>query len=178
MSDLENKFIEFISRKFGDGKRPHELELLSLILDGENNLFANLEVRLQKKYNIAFKRNTRQNLINILTADFATGSAKGTFAECVFIIADGEDYKVSEVFEQCIENTDFAVMLRELIDFALQRYEKNYRGWYCDSGFKLYQKYDYEDVCRLLDWSKNVVSLNIGGYKFDKKTKTFPVYKL
>lgn len=176
LSDLENKFIEFISRKFGDGKRPHELELLSLILDGENNLFANLEVRLQKKYNIAFKRNTRQNLINILTADFATGSARGTFAECVFIIADGEDYKVSEVFEQCIENTDFAVMLRELIDFALQRYEKNYRGWYCDSGFKLYQKYDYEDVCRLLDWSKNVVSLNIGGYKYDGDTNTFPVF--
>lgn len=31
-------------------------------------------------------------------------------------------------------------------------------------------------VCRLLNWEKNEVPLNIGGYKFDKKTKTFPVF--
>ena len=40
----------------------------------------------------------------------------------------------------------------------------------------MYQKYTYEDACRLLCWEKNEVPLNIGGYKFDKKTKTFPVF--
>lgn len=40
----------------------------------------------------------------------------------------------------------------------------------------LYQKYTYEDVCRLLDWENNEVPLNIGGYKYDKRTKTFPVF--
>ena len=33
-----------------------------------------------------------------------------------------------------------------------------------------------EDVCRLLSWEHNEVPLNIGGYKYDKKTKTFPVF--
>lgn len=32
------------------------------------------------------------------------------------------------------------------------------------------------DVCRLLNWEQNEVPLNIGGYKYDKKTKTFPVF--
>ena len=40
----------------------------------------------------------------------------------------------------------------------------------------LYQKYTYEDVCRLLNWEKNEVPLNIGGYKYDEKTHTFPVF--
>lgn len=40
----------------------------------------------------------------------------------------------------------------------------------------LYQKYTYEDVCRLLNWQKNEVPLNIGGYKYDTYTKTFPVF--
>ena len=40
----------------------------------------------------------------------------------------------------------------------------------------LYQKYTYEDVCRLLDWKNNEVPLNIGGYKYDQQTKTFPVF--
>lgn len=40
----------------------------------------------------------------------------------------------------------------------------------------LYQKYTYEDACRLLNWERNEVPLNIGGYKYDKKTKTFPIF--
>ena len=40
----------------------------------------------------------------------------------------------------------------------------------------LYQKYTYEDVCRLLNWENNEVPLNIGGYKYDRKTKMFPVF--
>jgi hypothetical protein len=28
----------------------------------------------------------------------------------------------------------------------------------------------------LLEWEKNVVSLNIGGYKYDEPTKTYPVF--
>ena len=30
--------------------------------------------------------------------------------------------------------------------------------------------------CRLLNWEHNEVPLNIGGYKYDKPTKTFPVF--
>lgn len=45
-----------------------------------------------------------------------------------------------------------------------------------NTSFQLYQKYTYEDACRLLEWEKGEVALNIGGYKFDKKTKTYPVF--
>ena len=40
-------------------------------------------------------------------------------------------------------------------------------------SFVLYQKYTYEDVCRLLNWEINEVPLNIGGYKYDKKRRHF-----
>jgi len=40
----------------------------------------------------------------------------------------------------------------------------------------LYQKYTYEDVCKLLDWDKNIVAQNIGGYKYDEGTNTFQVF--
>lgn len=176
LNDLECKFIELISGKFGDGKRPHELEMLDLLLKGKTELFKELEAILLEKYNIKFKCNTRQNLINIMTANFATGSAKKTYEDCVFIKEIGDDYGVSDVFAKCLANSEFAAMVKELVDFALDRYHRNYYDIYRDSSFKLYQKYDYEDVCRLLDWSTNVVSLNIGGYKYDKDTNTFPVF--
>ena len=52
----------------------------------------------------------------------------------------------------------------------------NYSKTYQDTDLVLYQKYTYEDACRLLNWERNEVPLNIGGYKYDKKTKTFPVF--
>ncbi len=66
--------------------------------------------------------------------------------------------------------------MEELIAFGLSRYDAQYSQRYMDTDFVLYQKYTYEDVCRLLNWETNVVPLNIGGYKFDRKTKTFPVF--
>ncbi len=36
--------------------------------------------------------------------------------------------------------------------------------------------YTYEDVCRLLDWDRNITSINIGGYFYDEKTQTFPIF--
>ena len=44
------------------------------------------------------------------------------------------------------------------------------------TNFQLYAKYTYEDVCRLLEWEKGEVALNIGGYRYDSKTKTYPVF--
>lgn len=37
-------------------------------------------------------------------------------------------------------------------------------------------KYTYEEVCRLLGWDKNINGQNIGGYKYDEKTNTYPVF--
>ena len=66
--------------------------------------------------------------------------------------------------------------LEELIEFGISRYQVNYSNIYQDTNMVLYQKYTYEDVCRLLNWETGEVPLNIGGYKYDKNTKTFPVF--
>lgn len=68
------------------------------------------------------------------------------------------------------------IILEELVDFGISRYHANYCNRYQNTDLVLYQKYTYEDVCRLLNWERNEVPLNIGGYKFDKKTKTFPIF--
>jgi hypothetical protein len=66
--------------------------------------------------------------------------------------------------------------VKELLEFGRYRYERDYSNTYKDTELVLYQKYTYEDACRLLNWEHNEVPLNIGGYKYDKATKTFPVF--
>ena len=176
LSGLEEKMLNYISSKFGEGKRPHELVLLKLMLAGKEKLLYELQQELKNEYGIEFRRNTRKNIVNLMTGSFATGSAKSTFADCIFIEAVGDDYGISSVFAQCLGNKDFREMVQELVDFGLHRYGVNYQSAYGDKSFRLYQKYDYEDVCRLLEWSQNVVPLNIGGYKYDQESHTYPVF--
>lgn len=82
----------------------------------------------------------------------------------------------SDVYEKMLQDPEFCAILEELVDFGISRYKVNYSYHYQDTNLVLYQKYTYEDACRLLNWERNEVPLNIGGYKYDKKTKTFPIF--
>lgn len=176
LSDNEEKIIEFISKKLANGKRVHELELLKITLNENNKLFNKLKKILKEKYNLGFNDYERKSIINVLTNNFASGSSKNTYKECVFIEEKENDYSISNDFKRMLQNNDFRNILSELIEFGISRYNKYYSEKYQDTQFVIYQKYTYEDVCRLLNWKNNEVPLNIGGYKYDKDTKTFPVF--
>ncbi|ENZ02527.1 hypothetical protein HMPREF1092_01762 [Clostridium thermobutyricum] len=169
-------FIEFISKKLASGKRIHELLVLKYILENCTNLMEKLENTLTIEYNIGFNDLTKTNLVNVLTNKFPTGINKDTYNKCIFIESFNNDYKCSTNFEHHLKDANFKNLVKELIDFGLNRYKKIYKNRYKNTNFSLYEKYTYEDVCRLLEWEKSEVALNIGGYKFDKKTNTYPVF--
>ena len=161
LNGLEESFIKFICTKLANGKRKIELEILSNILEDKIDIFPN-----------NLSKNEYTNVFNIFTNEFPTGSGKNTFKDCIFI----EDTKISKPFKTCLENNEFKSMVKEIIEYALDQYNKHFKNTYKDTNFVLYQKYTYEDACRLLNWQHNEVPLNIGGYKYDQTTKTFPVF--
>lgn len=175
-SSTEKKFLEFISKKFASGKRPHELLAIHHLMYQGNNLFTYLKKALKEQYQIEITEQTKINIINLLTNEFATGTGKKTYEECIFIQADGDDYSISESFTKLLENEALKKQVDEVIKFGLYRNSQEYSQRYENTSFQLYSKYTYEDVCRLLEWEKGEVALNIGGYKFDKNTNTYPVF--
>ena len=180
LSEDEEKVIEFVSKKLASGKRIQELQLLKRILVytrgiSKIGLFAGLENDL-KSYGKVMSKDQQENIIHVMTNEFPAGSGKKTYAQCVFIEKDDSDYKPAKSFAEMLANNDFYNILKELVDFGISRYKRDYSKTYGQTELVLYQKYTYEDVCRLLNWEQNEVPLNIGGYKFDKKTKTFPVF--
>ena len=177
LSEKEEKIVEFISKKLASGKRIHELALLKRILGYQRGIFLLWEKDMKQKYGIEMKAKTVKNVVNVMTNEFPAGTGKKTYADCIFLEkeTDGE-YTTSNEFRTMLLKKDFYDIVQELIDFGISRYEQNYSHRYKETSFVLYQKYTYEDVCRLLEWENNEVPLNLGGYKFDKKTKTFPVF--
>lgn len=176
LSKKEEKVIEFVSKKLASGKRVYELELLNRMFSIQRSLLNGLAEQLSKKYNISLSKNAKENIVNVMTNEFSSGAAKKTYKDCVFIEPQQDDYGTTKEISKMLKNPDFRNMLEEIVEFGISRYKQNYSDCYEDTSLVLYQKYTYEDVCRLLNWESNEVPLNIGGYKYDQKTKTFPVF--
>lgn len=176
LSEDEEKVIEFISKKLASGKRVYELELIKHLRECPHNPIGWLRELSSRKYHHFIDDNCAGNIINVMTNEFPTSAAKKTYAQCVFLEKEGDNYCASREFMKMLDNPDFRSILEELLDFGIARYKENYSEHYQDTDLVLYQKYTYEDACRLLNWERNEVPLNIGGYKYDKKTKTFPIF--
>ena len=173
----EEKIVEFISKKLASGKRIHELEMLSRMLIYHDALIQGMKKSLKQNYNKDCPDKVVNSVVNVLTNEFPSGSGKKTYEDCVFIEkASGDDYEISKTYNKMIHNKEFYDIIKELLEFGKYRYWRDYSKTYQDTEFVLYKKYTYEDVCRLLNWEHNEVPLNIGGYKYDKTTNTFPVF--
>lgn len=170
--DIKTEIIRFISKKLATGKRPHELIVIKQILNGSDYPLDDMVTILEGKYSIIVQEKTLINVRNVLTNQFLTGVAKNTFVNCIFL----DDDKPSAEFLKLIEDKQFKCVLEELVDYGLFRNTKYYGTRYKATALSLYQKYSYEDVCRILEWEKSEVSLNIGGYKYDKSSATYPVF--
>ncbi len=176
LSDTEKEMIEFISKKLANGKRMLELELLDCLITYCHHIFSKYEEKLELKYHHKLTDLEKISVIHVLTNIFPTGTSRNTYQNCIFLEKEDEDYKISDRFEQALENKAFLDMVKELIQFGLSRYQTNYASTYRNTALVLYKKYTYEDVCRLLNWEHGEVALNIGGYKYDQHTKTFPIF--
>lgn len=180
LSQDEEKVIEFVSKKLANGKRIQELQMLKRMLAyahglSKLGLFAGLSEDM-KGYGKDISQEQKKNIVNVMTNEFPAGASKKTYSQCIFIEEEGTDYKPTKSFMQMMSNDEFNEILEELVEFGISRYERDYKNTYDLTDLVLYQKYTYEDVCRLLNWEQNEVPLNIGGYKYDKQTKTFPVF--
>lgn len=176
-TDIQLEMLEYVSKKFAIGKRVHELMILDLMMMEKQDVMKPFEESLLVNYLLPFDEQTKVSLVNNLTNEFIQGTGKDTYKRCIFLEQQGDGaFRISQTYEEQLNDPAFKKAMEQIIEFGLYRNKEYYGDRYKKTSFQLYQKYTYEDVCRLLLWEKSEVSLNIGGYKYDKKSKTFPVF--
>ena len=176
IDEIAEKYIEFMSVKLANGKRVFELELIKQLIIKEKLKCDDYIDYIRREYNILLSNSDIQSINNILTDNFLTGSSKKTYEGCVFTTSNNGIYCIDDRFKKIISDKNVISMIDDLVNFGINRYRRDYLIRYKDTNFSLYKKYSYEDVCRLLNWDKSLVSLNIGGYKYDELTNTYPVF--
>lgn len=174
---MQEQMLHYISQKLANGMRVRDLLALQFLLNGSEAILFDVEQELKSKYNHVLSELGKVNLVNILMNEFAVSGDAIKFKDCLFIKMNGSDYAISDEFKKALINEDFKNHIQQLIDFGVDRYKDMYMGVKLDNNpFALYEKYNYEQVCQLLEWPKNQIAQNIGGYKFDEATKTYPVF--
>ena len=170
-TDEQYQILEFISRKFASGMRIHELALLRILLN-EPSLSDQWATVLANNYDVPLDDRTRHNVETVLAGKFFRGKTY----QISLVDKTPNGYKLSKAFSKAIDNDSFRSAVRELVAFGIYRYKRDYSKPYANTQFNLYKKYTYSEVCWLLGWKKEEVSLNIGGYKYDSYSKTYPVF--
>lgn len=164
-SDQQCNILKFVSQKLANGKRSDELELLKRLILGGGPRHDDFESsgNLTQKDSLA-------SALGVLSGRFSATK------EFTALVEDGVPPRMSEALARCLSVAEFRRQLLEVIDFGIERHAVNFRNTYKDTSFVLNCKYTYEEVCRLLNWSSNISGQNIGGYKDDAETNTFPVF--
>lgn len=170
-SEYQLQVLEFISRKFASGMRIHELSLLRILINAPDTVDI-WESLLKEKYGIILNDLIRNSVYNVLKGLFFRGS---TFKLPLIDVVNNVP-KLSESFSKALSSQVFKDAINELILFGISRYNKDYSNNYPGTSFNLNKKYTYSEICWLLNWKTEEVSLNIGGYKYDTYSKTYPVF--
>lgn len=171
LTEYQLDVLEFLSRKFASGMRIHELSLLDILINTPDTVDL-WESYLKNKHGIKMNDLTRSSVFNVLEGKFFRGNA----FKLKLVEVQNNTPTLSEEFQDALLSAKFKEAVIELIRFGIYRYNKDYSNNYPGTSFNLYKKYTYSEVCWLLNWKAEEVSLNIGGYKFDTYSKTYPVF--
>ena len=176
LTKQQETIIEYFSKKLIAYKRIHEMELLRILIDQKDRILYYQRL-LHEKYHVNMNEQVEESVLRNLKNEFPKEEERRKYSDCVLIEKnDDGSYSLSSKFQDELSDNNFKEMILELLDFGIDQWKEKYGQTYRDTNFTLYQKYTYEDVCRLLNWKKNLNAQNIGGYYYDSDTKTLPVF--
>lgn len=183
LSEKEVKSLKFITDIFSNGKRPHELLILKLLIYNKCFTISQLEDCLEK-YNIEDDFKSIKSSFNIFDFDFFVDKDKRKYENVKFFEFDKKDlvnlenlkdkkYNITKEFNGFLTHNTYHKHVNDLIDYALLKYEDKYRLETNGPNLKLYEKYSRKDVCRLLNWPHDDSS-TLYGYRI--KHNTCPIF--
>ena len=162
-TELEHRALEFASRYFGNGMRPHELLALREIIEHGSVSMDGLQ-RVLGEYGVQdLDGKTFASTAGVLDKTFvnAPGDKKG-YGEFDIVEFDGERIVGTSGLSEMLGNENFRQAIFDIIDFGLLRYQDRYAQ--SDHGLTLYEKYTRKDACRLLNWEQDNSS-TVYGYR-------------
>ncbi len=177
LSNYQNAVLSFVTKELLFGKRPHELLLLESCLD--KDLTKTDFIDLLKSKDCYVNEDVLASVEKILSLEFfdvkqGKTTKKEQYGSYPLIEKVEEKYRLSHPLQQALtDNQQFKILFKDVLKTGLEL-SKEYNS---QSQFTFYKQYDRKDVCRLLNWPKDI-SAPMYGYRVgEKETPIFITYQ-
>ena len=177
LGNYQNAALSFVTKELLFGKRPHELLLLESCLD--KNISRADFTKLLKSKNCYISEDVLNSVEKILSLNFfdvkqGKTTKKEQYGSYPLIEKENGEYRLSSQLLQALnDNHTFKMLFEDVLKTGLALA----REYNSQAQFTLYKQYDRKDVCRLLNWPKDV-SAPMYGYRVgEKETPIFITYQ-
>lgn len=159
-TDAKMMVLKFISKLISPGKRLREIDLLEEIIHGAYDLNSTITKMYPDLGPLA-----RKNLINIFEGRF--------FSNKIALVVGNS---IEPAFANMLKDPTFTDQVEQIIEIGRRNHKELYSQTVEGTDLVLFAQYSYVDVCRFLRFDKAQPPNNMGGYYFDKSTRTFPIF--
>lgn len=175
LSKQQEEMLSFVSQLLINGKRPHELLLLKMLLNATSLDISHFKDILESVGG-TFREADYYSALNVINKNWLNSKAdKDKYREVKWIDSEENDRKSlarASIYASALISGDFRIQLQESIDYGLLRYKDIYSKT-DENNLVLYEKYSRKDVCRILNWDKDDSS-TVYGYRY--KYGTCPIF--
>ncbi|MGT2802749.1 DUF3427 domain-containing protein [Streptococcus henryi] len=171
LSEIEKKFLNFITFEVLNGKRKHELYLLKLLLENGGQVSSDKWFEYVLEHDLDIRSEVLESVNRVLDLSFLKAQEQKKYGTDALVSLVDETYQLNESVQKSLkENNQFALLFSDVIETGILK-AKDY-----PQVFTLGQKYSRRDVLKLMNVRKDEPPLNIGGYKIDQENNSCPIF--
>lgn len=163
------ELLNLFSIEINNGKRIEESIILRELINSNELEINKLKEIVQANFNYTVENETIDSSISNLNFDFVKKNKD------IVIKKEGKILRHSKL-NSILDNKIFKKFLVDAINYSIHSFQSKYSKEHFNKGFMLYQKYSRKDVCRILNWGKDLSS-TVYGYRTNKgSTPCFVTY--
>lgn len=182
LNTSERKLLELFSIEINNAKRIEECLILLSIIEKEKVGIDEIKNLVKENYSYTVSDATIFSCIANLNFEFVTENYKNklmTVSEIYgieIIKKNGSKLFSTSSFSEFLKNPIFKTYLLDSIEYSIRTFDRLFDKNKFFDGFILYRKYSRKDVFRILNWDKNPLAQNVGGYIINKEKTNCPIF--
>jgi superfamily II DNA or RNA helicase len=170
INPTQKELLELFSLEIANAKRIEEVLLMKQLLIESDCSVEYLRAIIEEKYHYTPTKETIDSLERNLNFEFVKNPKS-------VIDVSNNRYALLASFKEQLNNAVFSNFLNDVLNYAERKFYNLYELDRLQNGFILGEKYSRKDVCRILNWDKDISS-TVYGYRTQKKmTPCFVTYK-
>lgn len=181
-------FIAKVDNEFEQSLDKESVELLNLFSLEINN-GKRIEESMILRELLKFDKLESKEFASIIANAYGYKTTKETIDSAVvnlnfgfvkkkknIVISNNGSIKRHPEFNKVLKDETFKKFLKDNIDYSIHSFNSNYSKSTYSDGFLLHQKYSRKDVCRILNWDKDLSSTVYGYRTRNNSTPCFVTY--